>query len=92
MSFILDFFDKVNAKVDQVKQQASSSIENARKEFEGLVGVGIAVVVLLVVLLAILIAVQIKNLRDKKNLEKKQNMAYKKETCHVWTTSNETQV
>jgi hypothetical protein len=92
MSFILNFLDQINAKVDHVKQQASSAVQNARKEFEGLVGVGIGVIVVLVVLLAILIVVQIKKLLDKKNLKKKQGMTYTKATCHVWTTSNETQV
>jgi hypothetical protein len=40
MTFILNFLDQVNAKVDQVKQPASSAVQNAIKEFEGLVDIG----------------------------------------------------
>ena len=102
MSFILDFLVHVNAKVDQVKQQASSAVKNASSEFQGLVGIGIAVVVLLIFLLTILIVVQIKKLYNKKKFQKKleahvylnneiQDVAYR-EKHQIWTVSNETQV
>ncbi len=102
MSFILEFLDEVNFKVNQVKQQASDAVEDAKNKFQGLVGIGIGVVVLLALLLIILIIVQVKKMLNKKKSRKKiQKMAFFEhkpnflaydEVYRVSTIANETQV